>query len=49
MGEPDYKSKTFQIGRLHIVIYNKWMGIEYASGDLGWDLFLGFISFWGEK
>lgn len=49
--ESNYKSKNFMIGRLHIVIYNKWQGIEYknATGALGWDLVLGYISFWGIK
>ncbi len=49
--DDERKSIHFMIGSLHITIFNKWNGFEYANhkGALGWSLTIGFITFWGAK
>ena len=39
------------VGKLHITIYNKWIGMEYYNhkGATGWIASIGFISFWGAR
>lgn len=47
----DTKTWNYQIGPLHIVLYNRWQGFEYANvkGARGWSFMVGFIHFWGAK
>lgn len=49
--DSDYRSWHYQFGRLHVTLYDKWMGLHYANrrGAEGWTIGLGFVQLWGWK